>query len=210
MNALIIEPSDVVRTFLREIFEKAGFDVDTPYGEEGLYIGVHDEYQFIICNAWLFSDTSENYTMSGLAAIRVFRNEGVNCPILMYSARISWDDLLAGYMAGTDDYIRNGEGATEDSILLRARQLMAGEESAEKSTDISYIRQKMQEEGELKRIASAKILDHCKADRVWLPYEVEEEWLFREKSRQERIEARLRAVSQLSRIINENHHTRNT
>ena len=184
MNTLVIEPVPVIREDLSSLFEKADFTVNvTGKASEGLYNALQNKYQIITCNAWS-NDTS------GLMAIREIRQRKIDCPILMYSARGRWQDMLAGYLAGADDYIGMPEFA--DKILLRAKQLIAGNINSESVEELVLIRKRMLEGNSLERLANTHNL-LTQDDREWSPQEVENEWVLQEKKRLERRETRQKA-----------------
>jgi len=59
--------------------------------------------------------------MNGLEACQALRQAGVDTPVLMLTARDSLDDKLAGFNAGTDDYLIKPFEFTE--LLARIRSL---------------------------------------------------------------------------------------
>ena len=59
--------------------------------------------------------------MNGLEVCQVLRKEGIDTPVLMLTARDALDDKLAGFQAGTDDYVVKPFEFTE--LLARIRSL---------------------------------------------------------------------------------------
>ena len=59
--------------------------------------------------------------MDGLEACQVLRRAGVETPVLMLTARDSLDDKLAGFNAGTDDYVIKPFEFSE--VIARIRSL---------------------------------------------------------------------------------------
>ncbi|MEM7000679.1 MAG: response regulator transcription factor [Pseudomonadota bacterium] len=76
-------------------------DIDCDYaatGAQGLELARTHPYQVILLDINLPH-------MDGLEVCTVLRKEGVDAPVLMLTARDTIDDKLAGFDAGTDDYL---------------------------------------------------------------------------------------------------------
>ena len=59
--------------------------------------------------------------MNGLAVCEALRGEGIDTPVLMLTARDTLDDKLAGFRAGTDDYLVKPFALEE--LIVRVRSL---------------------------------------------------------------------------------------
>ena len=66
--------------------------------------------------------------MDGYQLVRSVREQGINIPVLMITAKDAFDDMRAGFVSGTDDYmvkpINVNEMALRVGALLRRVQMM--------------------------------------------------------------------------------------
>ena len=99
INTLLVEDNlslaETVITFF------ALDDIDCDYaatGSQGLELALTHSYEVILLDINL-------PRMSGLEVCEVLRSRGVDVPILMLTARDTLEDKLAGFDAGTDDYL---------------------------------------------------------------------------------------------------------
>jgi two-component system response regulator PhoP len=99
MKVLIIEDDNVLREQLRLGLEKAGFTVMcSKDGEDGLFQAKEFEFDLAIIDIGLPK-------ISGLDVIIEIRKIGLALPILILTARSSWQDKVEGLNAGADDYL---------------------------------------------------------------------------------------------------------
>jgi len=99
MRMLIIEDDQVLRNSLTDHFKHTGFVVDSaPDGKEGLYFGQEYPADIGIIDLGLPE-------MSGIDVIKALRESGKKFPILILTARDSWQDIVARLQAGADDYV---------------------------------------------------------------------------------------------------------
>lgn len=99
MKLLIIEDDNVLREQLRLSLENAGFFVMcSADGEDGLYKAKEFEFDLAIIDIGLPK-------LSGLEVIASIRKLGLALPILILTARSSWQDKVEGLNAGADDYL---------------------------------------------------------------------------------------------------------
>ena len=76
-------------------------DIDCDYaatGSQGLELALSHRYEAILLDINL-------PRMNGLQVCEALREEGVDVPVLMLTARDTIEDKLAGFDAGTDDYL---------------------------------------------------------------------------------------------------------
>lgn len=59
---------------------------------------------------------------NGLALLQEWRQQGLTTPVLILTARNSWQDRIVGLQAGADDYL--GKPFHPDELLLRIRALI--------------------------------------------------------------------------------------
>jgi two-component system, OmpR family, response regulator PhoP len=99
MRILLIEDEAPLRETLKARLMREGFAVEAaPDGEEGLYLGREIPFDAAIIDLGLPK-------MSGMDLIRQLRAENRHFPILILTARGSWQDKVEGLKTGADDYL---------------------------------------------------------------------------------------------------------
>ncbi|WP_298932007.1 response regulator transcription factor [uncultured Ramlibacter sp.] len=99
MRLLLIEDEAPLRLSLALRLEAEGFRVDQAAdGEDGLFQAREYPVDLAIVDLGLPK-------ISGTAVIQALRAEGKTLPILVLTARGSWQDKVAGLEAGADDYL---------------------------------------------------------------------------------------------------------
>lgn len=99
MRILLIEDEAPLRETLSARLRRDGFAVDTASdGEEGYFLGKEIQFDAAIIDLGLPK-------MSGMDVIRKLRESDNRYPILILTARTSWQDKVAGLKAGADDYL---------------------------------------------------------------------------------------------------------
>lgn len=185
MKILIVEYVTEIREYLVDLLKTEGFVVEaTESAKVGLSLACQNKYQAIVTNAW-------SSDMSGLAMIRKLRDEDIECPILIHTARCRWQDTVAAFMAGADDYM--SMPSRPDEFLSRLRYLMSGKEP-QNTDEILTARKEVLKFNAAERLASEEGL-LTQDDTEWSPQEVEKEWGAQEEKRLARRERRLKALS---------------
>lgn len=99
MRLLLIEDDAVVRLGLKRQLEADGYRVDQAAdGEDGLFQAREYPLDLAIVDLGLPK-------MNGLGVVQALRSEGRTLPILILTARGSWQDKVQGLEAGADDYL---------------------------------------------------------------------------------------------------------
>lgn len=99
MRILVIEDEIKLQNQIRQQLEMAGYMVDTCVdGEEGLFFATEYPLDAAIIDIGL-------PRKSGLEIIKVLREQGSLLPILILTARSSWQDKVQGLEVGADDYL---------------------------------------------------------------------------------------------------------
>jgi len=99
MRILLVEDEAPLRETLAARLKREGFAVDMAAdGEEGLYLGREVPFDVAIIDLGLPK-------MSGMELIAELRAVGQRCPILILTARTSWQDKVEGLKHGADDYL---------------------------------------------------------------------------------------------------------
>ncbi len=99
MRLLIVEDETALGEFLRSQFKHQGFVVDVAAdGEQALYLAQEFSYDAIILDLGLPKTP-------GLVVLKTLRDKGLTTPILILTARNSWQQRVEGLQLGADDYI---------------------------------------------------------------------------------------------------------
>lgn len=99
MRILVIEDEQHLQNQIRQQLEAAGYMVDTcSNGEEGLFLATEYRPDAAIVDIGLPGK-------SGLEVIKTLREQGSLLPLLILTARSSWQDKVQGLEIGADDYL---------------------------------------------------------------------------------------------------------
>ncbi len=99
MRLLLIEDDAALRQGLKRQLEAEGYRVDEAGdGEEGLYLAREFPCDLAIVDLGLPK-------LNGLTIVQRLRQEGKAMPILILTARSTWQDKVTGLEAGADDYL---------------------------------------------------------------------------------------------------------
>jgi two-component system, OmpR family, response regulator PhoP len=99
MRILLVEDEAPLRETLAARLKRDGFAVDAASdGEEGMYLGREVPFDLAIIDLGLPK-------MSGMDLVKALREDGQRYPILILTARSSWQDKVEGLKHGADDYM---------------------------------------------------------------------------------------------------------
>ncbi len=99
MRVLVVEDDPTIAEQLIQSLEHTGYAVDhAPDGEEGLYMGSQFPIDLAIIDVGLPK-------INGIELVNRLRMQKINYPILILTARDSWEDKVLGLEAGADDYL---------------------------------------------------------------------------------------------------------
>lgn len=99
MRLLVIEDDKELRESLARQLEADGYRVEQAAdGEEGLYYAREFPFDLAIVDLGLPK-------LNGLSIVQRMRGEGRDMPLLILTARSTWQDKVAGLEAGADDYV---------------------------------------------------------------------------------------------------------
>ncbi|MFQ5673271.1 MAG: heavy metal response regulator transcription factor [Nitrospinales bacterium] len=116
MRILIIEDEKKVAGFIKKGLEEETYAVDVAYdGEEGLYLARENLYDLIILDIMLPK-------MDGLEVLTRLREDKIDTPILLLTAKDSVEDRVRGLNKGADDYLTKPFAFSE--LLARTRVLL--------------------------------------------------------------------------------------
>lgn len=114
VKILLADDERELRQALIAILSHAGYEAEgAADGEEALYDAKTSAFDLIILDIMMPK-------MDGLTVLRKLRQEGMDVPILMLTARADIDDRVAGLDAGANDYLVKPFAAKELLARIRA------------------------------------------------------------------------------------------
>lgn len=116
MRLLLVEDDVKIAQFVSQGLKEAGFAVDhMDNGEDGLHMALNEPYDVAVIDIMLPK-------MDGLRLIQGMRNNGINIPVLILSAKRTVDDRVKGLSTGGDDYLIKPFAFSE--LLARVHALL--------------------------------------------------------------------------------------
>jgi DNA-binding response OmpR family regulator len=116
MKILLIEDDVKLASLVQRGLTSAGHVVDAEHdGEAGENAVVSGGYEVVVLDVMLPKK-------DGLAVLRGLRSKGVVLPVLLLTARDETEDVVAGFDAGADDYLRKPFAL--DELNARVRTLV--------------------------------------------------------------------------------------
>lgn len=116
MRCLIVEDDDRIAGDIAAALAQAGFRAERVRdGEAAWFRGGTEDYALIVLDLGL-------PRLDGLSVLKRWRAEGVNTPVLVLTARGSWNERVEGIDAGADDYLPKPFRMEE--LVARARGLV--------------------------------------------------------------------------------------
>ena len=116
MRLLLIEDDLKIASFIIKGLREAGFAVDHAVnGEDGLHLLLTEQYDVAIIDIMLPG-------INGLSIIERIRDNGINIPVLVLSAKRSVADRVRGLQKGGDDYLTKPFAFSE--LLARIQALI--------------------------------------------------------------------------------------
>lgn len=119
---LVAEDDKELRHLFQHVLVKNGYSVrGVSNGKEALEVLGSDYYDMIISDIMMPE-------IDGYMLVQQLREAGNMIPVLMITAKITFDDMRQGYLSGTDDYmvkpINVNEMVLRVGALLRRAQIM--------------------------------------------------------------------------------------
>ena len=116
MRVLVIEDDGKIASFVINGLKQNGFAVDhSSEGERGLALAGTVAYDAVVLDIMLPK-------LDGLSLLRQLRQEKIQTPVLILSAKASVDDRVKGLQAGGDDYLTKPFAFSE--LLARVQALI--------------------------------------------------------------------------------------
>jgi two-component system OmpR family response regulator len=126
MRLLLVEDDLKIASFISKGLKQAGLAVDHVHdGEEGLRLALTEAYDIAIIDVML-------PLLDGLTLIERLRDQNINYPILILSAKRSVDDRVKGLHSGSDDYLTKPFAFSE--LLARVQALIRRSSGAKEPT----------------------------------------------------------------------------
>ncbi|MCJ8323057.1 MAG: response regulator transcription factor [Rhizobiales bacterium] len=126
MRLLLVEDDKDLNRQIKAALEDGGYVVDAAFdGEDGHFLGSSENYDAVILDLGL-------PLMDGISILESWRREDRKMPVLILTARDRWNEKVAGFDAGADDYVAKPFHMEE--LLARLRALIrraAGHASSE-------------------------------------------------------------------------------
>ncbi|MBC5785081.1 response regulator transcription factor [Ramlibacter sp. USB13] len=146
MRLLIVEDDAALRLPLARQLEAEGYRVDQAKdGEEGLFLAQEYPFDLAIVDLGLPK-------LNGLTIVQRLRAGGSTMPLLILTARSSWQDKVSGLEAGADDYLTKPfeypELAARVKALLRRSAQAASDVLALGPVAIDFSAQAVKLDGE--------------------------------------------------------------
>lgn len=121
MRILIVEDEEQLSEALGAILEKHNYTVDRVFnGEDGLDYILSNIYDLVILDIML-------PLMNGLDVLKKARKEGIECPIILLTAKGEVSDKVTGLDCGADDYLPKPFYTEELLARIRALSRRKGE-----------------------------------------------------------------------------------
>ncbi|WP_280769888.1 response regulator transcription factor [Salipaludibacillus daqingensis] len=115
-NILVVDDEESILTLLKFNLEKAGFDVTTAMdGKKAMELGLEDRYDLIVLDLMLPE-------MDGLEVCKELRQNKIQTPILMLTAKDDEFDKVLGLELGADDYLTKPFSPRE--VVARVRAIL--------------------------------------------------------------------------------------
>lgn len=116
MRILVVEDEPTLNSQLCQALETAGYVVDSAEdGEDGWFLGDSEPYDAIVLDLGLPK-------IDGLTVLKRWRANQRTLPVLVLTARASWQEKVDGIDAGADDYL--AKPFQMEELLARLRALI--------------------------------------------------------------------------------------
>ena len=124
MRILVVEDEPTLREQLMQAIAAAGHTVEgAADGREAHYLGEVEAFDAVVLDLGL-------PVQDGLSVLRRWRAAGRNMPVLILTARGSWQEKVEGMDAGADDYLAKPFHMEELLARLRALLRRGGEHAS--------------------------------------------------------------------------------
>lgn len=148
-KVLIVDDEQSILTLLAFNLEKEGYHVDTALdGLEGYEMALAHAYDFIILDLMLPS-------MGGMDICKKLRQEKIDAPIMMLTAKDDELEKIIGLELGADDYMTKPFSPRE--VLARMKAIMRRMSSKSNAEEALKTKDTIKEEAELVQVGDIRI-----------------------------------------------------
>ncbi|MCK5445672.1 MAG: response regulator, partial [Rhodospirillaceae bacterium] len=116
MRVLVVEDEPDLQAQVVRALQEAGYSVDAASdGEEGQFLGDTEPYDAVVLDLGLPK-------VDGITVLNHWRKNDRNMPVLILTARETWNEKVSGFDAGADDYLTKPFHMEE--LLARVRAII--------------------------------------------------------------------------------------
>ena len=114
IKILLVEDEATLAIIIRDTLNSQGFQVITAEnGERGLQLFFHERPDVVVADVMMPN-------MDGFEMVKRIRNKDVTTPILFLTALSETEDVVRGFEAGANDYLRKPFGMLELIVRIKA------------------------------------------------------------------------------------------
>ena len=114
IKILLVEDEATLAIIIRDTLNSQGFQVITAEnGERGLQLFFHERPDVVVADVMMPN-------MDGFEMVRRIRNKDVSTPVLFLTALSETEDVVRGFEAGANDYLRKPFGMLELIVRIKA------------------------------------------------------------------------------------------
>ncbi len=114
MRILVAEDDPTLGPQIRSALSRDGYAADlSATGDEAQYLGASEPYDLVVLDIGLPG-------VDGLTILRKWRDDALQTPVLILTARDGWSDRVDGLDAGADDYLTKPFKMPELAARVRA------------------------------------------------------------------------------------------
>ena len=111
---LLVEDEATLAVIIRDTLKSQGFEVITAdNGEHGLQLFFHERPDVLVADVMMPN-------MDGFEMVKRIRNKDVSTPVLFLTALSETEDVVRGFEAGANDYLRKPFGMLELIVRIKA------------------------------------------------------------------------------------------
>lgn len=113
---MVVEDDAELRNLFKKVLEKNGYEVIIAVDGKDALEKKDEEYTDLIVTDVMMPN------MNGFDFVKYLREDGCEAPVLMITAKDTFDDMRKGFLAGADDYLKKPVDVNE--MLLRISALL--------------------------------------------------------------------------------------
>jgi len=130
LRILIVEDEKSLLKGMTSIFEEEGYMVMTAdNGADGLYLAEHNIFDLLVLDIMMPE-------LDGISLLQALREQDIDVPVILLTAKESVQDRVIGLDSGADDYLVKPFASPE--LLARARVLLRRRGIMKRSGHVAY------------------------------------------------------------------------